>query len=248
MVRIIDRRFDSKNKSAVEPPALHAPLQAADPQGGVEAIHGRSIRDLENGESRSPFPRDLSEPAASRQGRHVGAGFPGNDQFSTGDRIKRPLGGGGDGAGKGKASQDGEHEDDFVFQLSREEFLDLFFEDLELPRLIRTQLAKVTDYKTRRAGFTSDGVPANINIVRSMRGALGRRLALGSPWVARIRDAAAGARRGARAWRRGQRGSARPAPMELAALRARIDRIPFIDRFDLRYNNRVRGRAPPPRR
>ena len=146
-------------------------------------------------------------------------------------------------AGKGKASQDGEHEDDFVFQLSREEFLDLFFEDLELPRLIRTQLAKVTDYKTRRAGFTSDGVPANINIVRSMRGALGRRLALGSPWIARIRELQQALDE---ALARGAEDSeeVRGLHEELAALRARIDRIPFIDRFDLRYNNRVKEPRP----
>lgn len=134
MVRIIDRRFDSKNKSAVNRQRFMRRFKQQIRKAVSEAIHGRSIRDLENGEQISIPARDLSEPSL-----HHGKGgvweqvFPGNDQFSTGDRIKRPLGGGGDGAGKGKASQDGEHEDDFVFQLSREEFLDLFFEDLELP-------------------------------------------------------------------------------------------------------------------
>jgi uncharacterized sporulation protein YeaH/YhbH (DUF444 family) len=50
---------------------------------------------------------------------------PGNEEFIRGDRIPRPQGGGGGGGG-GKASQDGEGEDDFVFELSREEFLNVF--------------------------------------------------------------------------------------------------------------------------
>ena len=244
MVRIIDRRFDSKNKSAVNRQRFMRRFKQQIRKAVSEAIHGRSIRDLDNGEQISIPARDLSEPSL-----HHGKGgiweqvFPGNDQFSTGDRIKRPLGGGGDGSGKGKASNEGEHEDDFVFQLSREEFLDLFFEDLELPRMIRTQLAKVTDYKTQRAGFKSDGTPANINIIRSMRGALGRRLALGSPYAARIRELQQEfdetlARFGE------DSDEVRALREELARLRAKVDRIPFIDSFDLRYNNRIKVPRP----
>ena len=224
MARIIDRRFDSKHKSTVNRQRFMRRFKQQIRKAVSEAIHGRSIRDLDNGEQISIPARDLSEPSL-----HHGKGgiweqvFPGNDQFSTGDRIKRPLGGGGDGSGKGKASNEGEHEDDFVFQLSREEFLDLFFEDLELPRMIRTQLAKVTDYKTQRAGFKSDGTPANINIIRSMRGALGRRLALGSPYSARIRELQQGledtiARFGE------DSDEVRALREELAGLRAKVDR------------------------
>ncbi len=38
-----------------------------------------------------------------------------------------------------QASADGEGQDDFVFTLSKDEFLDLFFEDLKLPNLIKTK-------------------------------------------------------------------------------------------------------------
>ncbi len=244
MVRIIDRRFDSRNKSAVNRQRFMRRFKQQIRKAVSEAIHGRSIRDLDNGEQIAIPARDLSEPSL-----HHGKGgiweqvFPGNDQFSAGDRIKRPLGGGGDGSGKGKASKEGEHEDDFVFQLSREEFLDLFFEDLELPRLIRTQLARVTDYKTQRAGFKSDGTPANINIIRSMRGALGRRLALGSPWAARIRTLQQALDETIE--RCGEDSDEVLALREeLATLRARLERIPFIDSFDLRYNNRIKVPRP----
>lgn len=244
MVRIIDRRFDSKNKSAVNRQRFMRRFKQQIRKAVSEAIQGRSIRDLENGEQVSIPARDLSEPSL-----HHGKGgiweqvFAGNDQFSSGDLINRPLGGGAGGSGKGKASNEGEHEDDFVFQLSREEFLELFFEDLELPRLVRTQLAKVTDYKTQRAGFTSDGVPANINIIRSMRGALGRRLALGSPYAGQLRELQqqlddALARDGE------DSADVQALRDEIGLLRAKIDRIPFIDSFDLRYNNRIKVPRP----
>lgn len=248
MVRIIDRRFDSKNKSAVNRQRFMRRFKQQIRKAVSGAIQGRSIRDLDNGEEVSIPARDLAEPSL-----HHGRGgvweqiFPGNDQFSSGDRINRPLGGGGDGSGKGKASNEGEHEDDFVFQLSREEFLELFFEDLELPRLIRTQLAKVTDYKTQRAGFKSDGVPANINIIRSMRGALGRRLALGSPYAARIRqlqEALDDALARQEADEDSDEDTLRALREELVALRAKVERIPFIDSFDLRYNNRIKVPRP----
>ena len=245
MARIIDRRFDSKGKSTVNRQRFMRRFKHQIRKAVSEAIHGRSIRDLDNGEQVSIPARDLSEPIL-----HQGRGgiweqvFSGNDQFSSGDQIKRPSGGGagGDG-GKGEAGNEGEHEDDFVFQLSREEFLDLFFEDLELPRLIRTQLACITDYKTRRAGFTSDGVPANINVVRSLRGALGRRLALGSPYHARLRELQ---QELDDALEEHGEDSALVLALrdQIGRVRAKIDNIPFIDSFDLRYNNRVKVPQP----
>ncbi len=39
------------------------------------------------------------------------------------------------GSGQGDASADGEGEDEFVFSISKDEYLDLLFEDLELPNL-----------------------------------------------------------------------------------------------------------------
>ncbi|WP_068807859.1 YeaH/YhbH family protein [Thauera phenolivorans] len=247
MMRIIDRRFDSRNKSAVNRQRFMRRFRQQIRKAVAEAIQGRSIRDLDAGEQVSIPTKDLSEPSFQHgRGGVWEQVFSGNDQFATGDRVARPLGGGGGGAGKGKASQDGEHEDDFVFQLSRDEFLELFFDDLELPRLVRTQLATITDFKTRRAGFTSSGTPANINIVRSMRGALSRRLALGAPSQARLRELQRELDElGDQEAEEGEDGrKARTIRLEMERLRARIEQIPFIDSFDLRYNNRVREPRP----
>ena len=46
----------------------------------------------------------------------------------------------GGGEGWRARSPDGHGEDDFVFMLSRDELLDLFFEDLELPDLVKLKL------------------------------------------------------------------------------------------------------------
>ncbi|WP_018992476.1 YeaH/YhbH family protein [Aromatoleum toluclasticum] len=244
MTRIIDRRFDSKKKSAVNRQRFMRRFKQQIRRAVNDAIQDRSIRDLDNGEQITIPSKDLSEP----QFQHGKGGiweqvFSGNDQFASGDLINRPPSGGGGGRGQGKASNEGEGEDDFVFHLSREEFLDIFFDDLALPNLVRTQLARISDYKTQRAGFTSDGSPMNINIVRSMRGALGRRLALGSPFSARLRELQKELDRVIE-----ESGEdceeALNLKDEIGRLRAKIEAIPFIDSFDLRYNNRIRVPKP----
>ncbi|WP_347247759.1 YeaH/YhbH family protein [Zoogloea sp.] len=240
MVRIIDRRFDSKNKSAVNRQRFMRRFKGQIREAVADAIAGRSIKDLDNGESVSIPSKDLSEPQF-----HHGRGgiwetiFTGNDQFSSGDQINRPQGGGGGGSGKGKASKEGEGEDDFVFNLSREEFLDVFFDDLALPNLVKTQLARIQEYKSQRAGFTNDGTPANINVVRSLRGALGRRLALASPYQGRLRDLQKQLEELRQTLPEDDPEIIRLKD-EIGVLRAKIEAIPFIDSFDLRYNNRVK--------
>ena len=240
MVRIIDRRFDSKKKSTANRQRFMRRFKRQIRKAVADAIDGRSIRDLDSGEEISIPSKDLSEPSFQHGKEGVWEQvFTGNDRFASGDAIDRPLGGGGGSGSGGGASNEGESEDDFVFQLSRDEFLDVFFDDLALPNLVRTELAKLTEFKTQRAGFTSDGVPTNINVVRSLRGAIGRRKALGAPLAARVREIDAEIE--------ALEENAAAHIDEIKALREersrlliRIEAIPFIDRFDLRYNNRVR--------
>ena len=244
MVRIIDRRFDSKNKSAVNRQRFMRRFKGQIRKAVADAIDGRSIKDLDNGEDVSIPSRDLSEPQF-----HHGRGgvwetiFTGNDQFSSGDQINRPQGGAGGGSGKGKASKDGEGEDDFVFNLSREEFLDVFFDDLALPDLVKTQLARIHEYKSQRAGFSNDGTPANINVVRSLRGALGRRLALSSPYRGSLRELQKQLEELLLTHPEDDPEVVKLKD-EIGILRAKIEAIPFIDTFDLRYNNRIKVPKP----
>jgi uncharacterized sporulation protein YeaH/YhbH (DUF444 family) len=178
--QIIDRRLAGKNKSIGNRERFLRRHKAQIHEAVKRAVAGRGIRDIAQGEDIHIPRRDISEPVFGHgPGGRREMVHPGNKDFVRGDRIDRPQGGGG-GSGTGQAGDAGEGEDDFVFHLSKEEFMQVFFDDLALPNLIRTTLADAPEYKTHRAGFSSDGTPNNLHIVRSMRGAIGRRIALGS--------------------------------------------------------------------
>ena len=237
-VRIVDRRHDSKNKSSVNRSRFMRRFKGQIRKAVAEAIARRGITDIEDGENISIPARDISEPQFRfRRGGVWRDVLPGNDRFHAGDEAERPMSGGG---GKGsKGSPDGEGSDDFTFTLTREEFLEFFFDDLELPNLVKTQLARIDEFKRVRAGYTSTGVPTNINIVRSLRGATGRRIAMGAPLKRSLRELkqqlaaleAAG---------EGESPEAEELRQKIACLLRRLERLPFIDDFDLRYNNRIR--------
>lgn len=244
MATFIDRRLDGKNKSSVNRQRFIRRFKGQIKKAVTEAMNGRSITDMDNGEKINIPARDLSEPVFGHgPGGRREAIHPGNRDFTPGDRIARPPPGDGGGSGKGQASNTGEGEDDFVFELSREEFLELFFEDLELPNLVRTQLAKVTEFKSVRAGFTSAGAPANIDIVRSLKGALARRMALAAPYNRRLREAEEELRR-VLAELPVDEVRAKALVEEIDHLRVRARAVPFIDTFDLRYANRVKQPQP----
>ncbi|MEM7252661.1 MAG: YeaH/YhbH family protein [Pseudomonadota bacterium] len=240
MTQIIDRRLNGKNKSAVNRRRFIERFKGQIRQAAADAIHGRSIQDVHSGESVNIPAKDISEPIF-----HHGAGgsretiYPGNKEFTAGDSIPRPDGGAGSGNGS-EASDSGEGVDDFVFQLSRDEFLEFFFEDLELPDMVKTQLRQTEEFRSVRAGYTTDGVPANISVVRSLRGALARRIALSGPYRSELKRA----KSELEALDKGsdeQLGQRRRSELldEIATLEKKIGAIPFIDTFDLRYNNRV---------
>jgi len=244
MATFIDRRLDGKNKSSVNRQRFIRRFKGQIKKAVAEAMNGRSITDIDNGEKVNIPARDLSEPVFGHgPGGRREAIHPGNREFTPGDRIARPQGGAGGGAGGGQASNTGEGEDDFVFELSREEFLELFFEDLELPNLVRTQLAKATEFKSVRAGFTSAGNPANIDVVRSLRGALARRMTMAAPYSRRLHEAEEELQR---LLDESPVDEIRAQALveEIEHLRARVRAVPFIDTFDLRYVNRVQQPQP----
>ena len=245
-VRILDRRFDSKHKSSVNRSRFIKRFKGQIRKAVSEAIGQRGVRDLDNGEKVGIPGKDIEEP---QFGHGRGGSWetinPGNDRFDRGDQVDRPQGGAG-GSGAGKAGKEGGSLDDFVFTLTRDEFLDIFFDELALPNLVKRQLAQIEQYKRIRAGYTQSGVPANINLGRTMRGAAGRRIAVGAPYASRLRaleaelnallpeteDLAAAALV--------EQPEVVRLRHEIARLRTRIDAVPFIDTFDLRYNNRIR--------
>ncbi|MFN7725775.1 MAG: YeaH/YhbH family protein [Rubrivivax sp.] len=248
MNSIIDRRLAGKNKSIGNRERFLRRNKEQVREAVKRAIDGRGIRDMERAEDIHIPKKDLTEPVFGHgQGGQREMVHPGNQDYLRGDRIKRPEGGGGGGSGKGQASDQGEGEDDFSFVLSKEEFMQVFFEDLALPHLVRTQLAEVPEYKTHRAGYSSDGTPNNLHVVRSMRGALGRRIALGNGPRRELRELE---EQLAVLLRQAQPGDALLAreiaelQAQIEVLKGRVERIPFLDPIDLRFRSRVRVAVP----
>lgn len=241
MTQIIDRRPSGRNKSAVNRERFIRRFKKQIKKAVSEAISGREIRNIEAGERISIPQKDIREPhfehgkGGVREGVH-----PGNIDFNRGDHIKRP-----EGAGKGdpsQASNEGEGEDPFVFELSREEFLDLFFEELALPSLVKKKLNQVDAYKWVRAGHSPTGMPTNINVVRSLTKAIGRRTALTSPYK---REIEALEKKYEKLNPKSENDRERKKIQdEIQKLKNKIKKVPFIDPFDLRFHNRIKQPTP----
>lgn len=244
MSYVIDRRLNGKNKSTVNRQRFLRRYRDHIKKAVEEAVSRRSITDMEHGEQISIPSRDIDEPVLhhGRGGRQTII-HPGNKEFTTGERIPRPSGGGGGGSGQGKASNSGEGEDDFVFQITQEEFLDFMFEDLALPNLLKKHLNGIDSFKTVRAGISSEGTPARLNIVRTLRSAHARRIALSGSSRARLRELKRELER-LKIEEPDNFSDIHALEEEIGGLRARIERLPFLDTFDLKYNLLVKQPNP----
>jgi len=242
--QVIDRRLSGKNKSIGNRERFLRRYREQIRDAVRKAVGDRSIKDIEEGTDISLPKRDVSEPFFSHgPGGTREMVHPGNREYVKGDRIARPPGGGGGGSGGRGASNDGQGEDDFTFRITREEFMNYFFDDLALPRLIRTQLlADIPEWRSRRAGYVSEGNPTSLHVVRSMRVALGRRIAMGG-------DTRLELKRLEKLYEQRQEEDAPGTELaklkeEIEELRARLKRVPWLDPFDLRFRNRVREPMP----
>ena len=236
MSMIIDRRLNDHNKSATNRERFIRRYSDQVKRAIDGMVSDRSIKHMDKGgDVRIPV-KDISEPAF----RHGSGGdremvHPGNRTFNQGDRIQRPESGGGSG-GEGGSGQ-GEGSDSFEFSLSREEFMKLFFDDLELPRLARSITGSVADPKLQRAGYTRYGASTNLSVVRSLRNALGRRIALRAA-VKRQFDQAK-AELATLSLEKESNRLDRLMELEISEFKRRLSRVPFLDEIDLRYRHRI---------
>jgi len=224
-IHIVDRRLNPGSKSLENRQRFLRRAKAL-VQGAVKkSSQDRDIKDvLEGGEVSVPID-GMDEPRFRREGGTRDMVLPGNKKFIEGDMLPRPNQGG----GKGRGAGEGDGEDAFRFVLSRDEFVDLFLDDLELPDLAKRKLAEVESQGIRRAGYTTAGSPANISITRTVSRALARRVALRRPrpevlaaLEAEMADCSDEARRA-------------ELMAEIEAVKTKIKRIPFIDPIDIRY-------------
>ncbi len=223
-MHIIDRRLNPGSKSLENRQRFLRRAKAL-VQGAVKkSSQDRDIKDvLEGGEVSIPLD-GMHEPRFRREGGTRDMVLPGNKKFVEGDVLPRS----GEGRQKASGPGEGDSEDAFRFVLSRDEFVDLFLDDLELPDLAKRKLAQAESEGLRRAGYTTSGSPANLSVSRTVRLALARRVALRRPrpeTIALLEAELAVC------------DDARRTTLlaEIEALKAKIRRIPFIDPIDIRY-------------
>ncbi len=242
MSYLIDRRANAKNKNMVNRRRFMDRYKRHIKKAVEQAVDERSITDMERGEDVNIPAPDVSEPVFSHgSGGKRTIVHPGNREFVAGDRVPRPPGGQGGGSGEGEASNQGEGDDDFVFQLTSDEFMEVLFEDLELPNLTKRHLKGTNSFKYEHAGFTNDGVPAKISIPRTMRASKMRHVALNSR---RKRERAALREALLAAQHSGDELTLRRIGRQLEELEKRIRRVAFLDDNDLRYNLHVQKPVP----
>lgn len=234
-MNIIDRRLNPQGKSLANRQRFLRRAREQIVKAVREASGKRSIQDIETGENISIPADGVREPSFRRAARggireHV---LPGNKDYVAGDTIPRPDDA--DSAGPGaEGSPDGEGEDDFRFVLSREEFLDIFLDDLELPDLVKRKICQTEAKSFCRAGYTVSGSPANLSLPRTMRNSLSRRIALKRPkpeTIARLEAEIAALETDGHDPDR-----LNAARAELIEARLRSRRVPYIDPVDVRYN------------
>lgn len=156
--------------------------------------------------------------------------IPGNKDFSKGDFIEKPQGGQGKGQGQKGSDDPTKSEDPFVIHITQEEFLKFFFEDLELPDLVKKDLQNINEHRYKNAGFTQSGPPSKLSVVRSMKQSLMRRLALQSPLKQDLHEKQA-------LYQQSPDLQKSILAEEISHLEERIRNVPYIDEIDLRFRN-----------
>ncbi|MDB5559881.1 MAG: yeaH [Enterovirga sp.] len=231
-MHIIDRRLNPGGKNFANRQRFLRRAKAAVRQAVRESSEQRGIKELDQGGEIS-IPRDsIREPRFGRasSGGQRQAVLPGNKKFVPGDTLPKDGGGGGGSGSEG--SPDGGGQDAFSFVLSQEEYLDLFFEDLELPNMAKRALAVADSVSLQRAGYSVSGSPANLAVARTMRNSLSRRLALRRPKaeeVERLKQEIEALEA------EEDEPALDQAKAALAALLTRTRRIPYVDPMDLRF-------------
>jgi uncharacterized protein len=233
-MNIIDRRPNPKGKSLANRQRFIDRARGEVKKALADSLKHRKLGESEGGEKISIPTRGITEPVfrPAGQGGKRDYVVPGNKKFVAGDKIERPQGGGGDGRGKA-SPEDGGEQDAFEFVLSKEEFLDLFFEDLELPDLVKTRLKESEATQLSRAGFSMAGSPSNLNLVRTMRNSLARRISLHRPSTS---DIEALERQLQAAIEADDAEGAAQSQQDLETAQRRAKRVAYIDPVDVRYN------------
>jgi len=173
MSNIVDRRKSGKNKSVENRQKFIKRYKhrikdsienIADSKGITDVLKDRKIVINENEIVEPDFNFDLTTGERDIV-------LPGNKTLQKGDKIRNPP-----KDEESGPSDSGEGLDDFSFTLTKEEFLELYFSDMELPDFIKESLVSVKQ-KWKRTGYSKDGIPPRLDLLKTLKQSMARRIA-----------------------------------------------------------------------
>lgn len=234
MSNIIDRRLNSRGKSTSNRQRFLKRVEEQIKKALPDIVSQESIQENSTGGTVKVPVKGVDEPSFTHDPE---TGIkqvvrPGNDRFSEGDRVPKPKDGGQGNGQNGQGSNSPEvSEDGFVVILSREEFLRFFFDDLELPNMVKKFMENAPTFENRRAGYTKYSVPSRLNIKSTYQQSLARRISLQGVYKKKLNKLQAEL-------------TATIDPVEMKLLKEEIEKlnrlvktVPFFEDVDLRYNH-----------
>lgn len=181
---IIDRREEHKEKSPTSRDRFIKRYKDVIKRAAADTVKkAKGFRDITTGPDGQEHKinidrKTLDEPHFTHgKGGEYEFVLSGNEEYGIGDTLPKPPPPGQGGSG-GEASDDGQGEDTFTFYLNREEFLQLILDDLALPDMVKKNLAYSLIAESVHAGFTKQGSPGNMDVQRSYKMSLSRRIGL----------------------------------------------------------------------
>ena len=233
-INIVDRRKNPKGKSSDNRQRFLKRIEGQIKKALPDIVKGTNVKDITSSKDKIKVPvKGISEPQFtydkdSGDKKYV---HPGNKEYVEGDKIKKPQGGSGKGKGRQGSNDPSVTEDEFTVTISREEFLDYFFQDLELPDMVKKHLNSIVDWKRKRAGYSSYGNPSRLNVQRSYRNSMARRMATGLFFDKKIKEVE-------------DKLKENLSDEDRLALEKELDRlkkmklsVSFMEEVDLQYNN-----------
>jgi len=228
MSNIVDRRKNTKGKSLPNRQKFLKRLESQIKKALPKVMKDGTMKDLakKDGKIRVPV-KGIKEPKFRYNYKTGRKDYvrPGNDKYTAGDKIKKPKGAQGQAGRKG--SKEGEGTDEFAIDINKEEFFKYFFDDLELPNLVKKFMSRETSTKMSRAGYTTSGIPARLNIKESLKKSMARRIGVKSIFDKKLKKLE-------------EEYEKNPTPellKEIERVRKQAKTIPFLDDIDLKYNN-----------
>lgn len=188
-INIVDRRKNTKGKSSENRQRFIKRISDQIKKALPDIVKNTNVKDITSTDKVKVPVKGIKEPQFTYDKdtgdkKHV---HPGNKEYVEGDKVKKPQGGQGKG-GKQGSNDPSITEDEFTVSISKDEFLDFFFQDLELPDMVKKHLDSIVDFKQKRAGYSNQGTPNRLNVVRSYKNSMARRMATGIFFDKKIKE------------------------------------------------------------